>query len=159
MTALRRLPVAEITSGNDSFFCEPYSCTMLASACVARRVRVRAGVHAITFAQCKGCALGAVVEQNSGVKLSLKIHRPKYGCPSIRTGKPIGRGPRVLELTRDRWLSYEEIAAAVGAPKGLTGTINQLRVTHRLEHRVEQREGTKVHLYRALPTDIDDPRT
>jgi hypothetical protein len=149
------IPVERITGGADAFFCVPYSCSMLAKACVDRRVRVRAGVQAITFAQCKGCELGAKVEANSGLSPRLKIKRPKYGCARIDT-PPRGRGPKILELTRERWLSYEEIATAFTSRHGLTGTINQLRVTNRIEHRVELRDGAKVHLYRALDTDIGE---
>jgi hypothetical protein len=144
------IPVERITQGSDAFFCVPYSCKLTARSCVERRVRVRAGVQAVTFAQCKGCELGAAVERNSGLKVRLKIHRPKYGVPKVKHGQQLGRGPRILELTREQWLSYEEIAKAVGSPKGLTGTINQLRVTQRLEHRVEDGK----HVYRALDTDI-----
>jgi hypothetical protein len=145
------IPVSRITQGSDYFRCEPYRCNLQAKACVERRARVRAGVQAISFRLCKECSLGAEVEERSGLKLQLKIRRPKYGVPTVRH-RPCGRGPRVLELTRDGWKTYSEIAAALGKPKGLTGTINQMRVTNRLEHRVIDGQ----HCYRALSTDIGE---
>jgi hypothetical protein len=55
-----------ITSRDDRFHCTPLSVTLLANGCVRRQAMVRAGIRALEMHMCKGCALGAIVERNSG---------------------------------------------------------------------------------------------
>lgn len=54
-------PVAEIASGGDLFFCEPYNCKLLARACVERQARFDAGIDKISLRLCGGCELGKQV--------------------------------------------------------------------------------------------------
>jgi hypothetical protein len=77
-TAALRLPVApaDITSREDRFNCEPYRSTVTADCCVRRRALVRADIRTLDFLNCvEGCAIGKVVERNSGgpIKISKRI--------------------------------------------------------------------------------------
>jgi hypothetical protein len=55
-----------ITSRDDRFHCSPYHVTMRADACVRRQAMVRAGLHRVDMQRCIDCALGQIVERQSG---------------------------------------------------------------------------------------------
>lgn len=166
MTAALRLQVVEvsaITSETDAFRCVPYACTMLASACVARRARVRAGVDAVRFAPCKGCTLGAEVERRSGLKLNLKIHQQKFGVPRVvgtaarfngfagshkRGQLPAGgSSERVLSALGTGSLTRSQIIELCGLAGGVVDTaLRRLRKSGRIEQGGER--GSRVYRVR-----------
>ena len=59
--SISAVPVSELTSGVQLFRCIPYSCTMLARACVTRQAQADSDFPPVSLLLCKGCELGAQV--------------------------------------------------------------------------------------------------
>jgi hypothetical protein len=60
------VPVSDITAGTDLFRCVPYSCTMLARACVTRQAQAGSDFPPVSLLLCKGCELGREVKARAG---------------------------------------------------------------------------------------------
>jgi hypothetical protein len=86
----------DIATRDDRFLCTPMGVTIFANACARRQAMVRGGIRALEMQMCKACALGAIVERNSGgpVPLSDVAQRQvnKMGH-ALRTVKPFDDSP------------------------------------------------------------------
>lgn len=109
-------PVAAITSGADLFFCEPYSCKLLARACVERQARFAAGIDKTGLRLCGKCEEGIQVKQLSGVVIdpASLIHK---GRPPARPSVAVS--PEILASLPKKTQNSPAAVVEAPAPAGI----------------------------------------